>query len=73
MNSRVLIKSFDYTKIQYDWIEVDFNTFAFDIGNSSIKGHSNNYNLSIVVTNKEYQRLKKQIKDKQELIFAIAN
>lgn len=73
MKSTVLIKSFDYTNIQYEWIEVDFNTFVFNEGNSAIKGHSNNYNLSINVSNSEFQRLKQCFIEKHNLLFAVAN
>lgn len=73
MNSRVLIKAFDYTNIQYEWIEVDFNTFAFNEGNSALNGHTNNFNLSITVSVKELHRLKESFIEKHEVLFSIAN
>jgi len=47
MKSNVIIKSLDDTNRQYDWLEIDFNSYLYDEGNSGTESHSNHYNLSV--------------------------
>lgn len=73
MKSNVIIKSLDDTNQQYDWLEIDFNSYLYDEGNSGIKSHSNHYNLSVFVSNEEYHRVKDSLDSLIKVLYSVAN
>lgn len=73
MKSNVIIKSLDDTNRQYDWLEIDFNSYLYDEGNSGTSSHSNHYNLSVFVSKKEYQRIKDSLDNFIKVLYGIAN
>lgn len=73
MKSPVLFKSLDHTNVQYDWIEIELDSFMYMEGNSGSKGHTNSYNLSVFVTSKELQRIKNRVKEINGMLYGIAN
>lgn len=73
MKSPILLKSIDHTNVQYDWIEIELDSFMYMEGNSGTKSHSNTYNLPVFVTKKELQRIKNKVKEINEMLYGIAN
>lgn len=73
MKSPVLFKSLDHTNVQYDWIEIELDSFMYMEGNSGSKDHTNSYNLSVFVTKKELQRIKNRVKEINGMLYGIAN
>lgn len=72
MKSNIVIRSIDGTNIQYRWLEINLNTFEYSEGNSAFKSHSNHYNLSVNVSNEEYERVKQRLLTINQ-IYSIAN
>lgn len=73
MKSPILFKSIDHTNVQYDWIEIELDSFMYMEGNSGTKSHTNSYNLSVFVTSIELQRIKNRVREINEIRYGIAN
>lgn len=73
MKSPILLKSIDHTNVQYDWIEIELDSFMYMEGNSGTKSPSNTYNLSVFVSSTELQRIKNRVKEINETLYGIAN
>lgn len=73
MKSPILLKSIDHTNVQYDWIEIELDSFIYNEGNSGTKSHTNTYNLSVLVTSVEMQQIKNRVKEINEKLYGIAN
>lgn len=73
MNYNVLIKVLGATQEQYDWLEVNLDTYEFSEGNSVTKNHSNYYNLAVCVSKEEYQKIKRCLKQFNEVLYGVAN
>lgn len=58
----IMIKRFDSTKVQYDWVEIDTHTKAFNTGNSGVASPKLIHDLVITVsTQKEFKKQAQQI------------
>ncbi|MCD8845207.1 hypothetical protein [Staphylococcus gallinarum] len=73
MKSNIVIRSLDNTNIQYDWLEINLNTFEYAEGNSGMQSHSNHYNLSVNVSNEEYKRVKEKLVTLNQTLISVAN